>query len=137
MKRLLLLAIATMYLTSCGQGSGTGTGDVKANFVGRGYSVRVDQTSVNTYKFTVVENKSFPGTVFTVYGLQDESQISSFNTSSRMRLAHVADGHAPGQTFEVTFNSDDSVFIIYEDGISNGSFVYSTLSEMVRGQFRQ
>lgn len=123
-----------VFLIGCGGEKAPG---VTANFTGDGYSLYVEQVTVNTYKFTVVENEKHKGAIFTVYGLVDENQIGNFTPSTRMRLAHVADGHQPGDSFEVTFHADDSVFIIYQDALFQGSFIYDTNIEMIRGLFRQ
>lgn len=109
---------------------------VTPNFIGNGFAVFVEQTALNTYKFTVTSNEDHKGAIFTVYGLADESQVGTFNTAARMRLDHISDAHDAGDTFEVTFNSDDNFFIIYEDALLGGTFVYNTVKEMVRGQFR-
>ena len=131
----LILPLGLFFLlASCGKG---GKNDVKANFFGNGYSLLVEQSSTNTYHFTVVSNDSHKGAVFTVYGLIEESQIGSFTPNSRMRLANVADGSNPGESYDVTFHSDDAWFIIYEDAFYNGQFNLDTTKEMIRGNFRQ
>ncbi len=136
MKKLLSLSLI-LFLTACGPGiPADSESGVSPNYIGNGFSVFVEQTGLNTYKFTVVKNEDHKGAIFTVYGLQDVSQIGNFNPATRKRLEHVADGHTPGDVFEVTFNSDDNVFIIYEDALVNGSFVYDTTKEMIRAQFR-
>ncbi len=127
--------LAISFLASCG--SNPPPTGLTPNFSQNGYSAYVEQMALNTYKFTVVSNTNHKGAVFSVYGLADESQIGSFSTSTRMRLAHVADGHQAGNVFEVTFNSDDNVFIIYEDALVSGSFVFDTSKEIIRGQFRK
>jgi hypothetical protein len=135
--RLTLALSFLLALTHCGNPNPNNVpSGVAPNYVGSGYAVYVEQMALNTYKFTVTSNEDHKGAVFTVYGLTDSSQITTFNTSTRMRLAHIADGNTPGDTFEVTFNSDDTVFIIYEDVVSGGSFVYDKTKEMIRGQFR-
>ena len=130
---LLLLGLFFL-LASCGKG---GKNDIKANFSGNGYSLLVEQSSTNTYHLTVVSNDTHKGAVFTVYGLIDASQIGTFTPTTRMRLANVADGSNPGESFDVTFHSDDTWFIIYEDAFYNGQFNLDTTKEMIRGNFRQ
>lgn len=130
----LALACLFLLMNSCGQLGPKGAAE--ANFFGNGYSMLVEQQTINTYKFTVVENNNFQGAIFSVYGLQSDSQVGNFNPNTRVRLAHVADGANVGDSFEVTFNSDDSWFIIYEDALIGGSFQFDLTSEMIRGQFR-
>lgn len=131
---LIALIFAPLSLISCG---GSPVEDPQPNFFGNGYSLRIEQTSQNTYRFTVIQNSSYPNTVFTVYGFHDETQINStFPASSHARLSHVQDASQPGSEFEVTFNNDDTWFAIYQDDWDGIAWIYSDRQEFVRGQFR-
>lgn len=137
MKKLnaLIIVFAIGILSGCGDSTKVDDGNM-ANFAADGFSVRIEQSSINTYLITVIENTRYPNAVFTVYGLSDESEFGSFLTSSKMRLAHVVNSSAEGQSFEVTFNDNDSWFGIYHDDWDGFNWIYSTGREMVRGQFR-
>lgn len=131
-------ALMALTLSGCG-GGGVPEPETEnlANFSADGFSVRATQTSVNTYQFTIIENTKYPNAVFSVYGLEDDSQLGTFNTNSKMRLAHVVDASQPEQTFEVTFNDNDVWFAIYRDDWDGFGWIYSTRTPMLSGQFRQ
>ncbi len=134
--KAILLSLIVLTLAGCGSDKTFPEG-LTANHSGNGFTAHMEHVSFNTYKFTIVSNDNHRGAIFSVYGLADESYVSTFNPNTRVRLAHVSDGHQAGSTFEVTFNNDDNFFIIYQDALVGGSFVFDTTKEMLRGTFRQ
>jgi hypothetical protein len=133
-KRALNL-LSLLLLAGCA-GGGEPEG-LQPNFVGDGYSLNAQQTSLNTYKFTVVENTKHRNIVFSVFGFHDQSQITpTFNMNSHARLSHVSDVKNAGDSFEITFNDDDTWFAIYQDDWDGLSWIYSDRVELIRGDFR-
>lgn len=126
---LFSVVLLLLVCVRCGQNPNN-TGLTPTN-TGNGYSVNIQRTVGNTFKFTVTQNKDFKGAVFSVYGFWDSNQMFNFDPNARVRLPHVVDG---SDSFEVTFQPTDLYFAIFQDNVVNGSFVYSTSKLMVSGQ---
>jgi len=123
-------------LTRCSNqngNGGTGSAQCNSNFQGSSLSLSVAHTHDTTYSFTLCSDIKPAGTVFTVYGVSNSSNISSFNTGTSERLAHIADAQKTGDHFEVTFLDSDVWFVIDADQMSQNSYTDSTSTELARG----
>lgn len=120
-----------LLLNHCGMGNNIGDIKCIANFSGQQMSVYVAPTaSPNQYQFTICELNRSNAQTFSVYGAFTQNEISTMNLSARVRFPHV-EGSKAGEKFYVTFNNDDTWFVINDDDTFGG---YSRANELVSGK---
>lgn len=140
LKTSLILAFAslTLLVTRCGPG-GYGNGNngysyCTPNVINAGMQLLVQPlvAGSNIYSMTLCSDAA-PQAVFTVYGGVSESSVTlgTINVNAAMRSPHISDALSAGTTFQVTFQSSDNYFAIYQDVFSGANYVFDASSPMI------
>ena len=139
---LLILCLALTSLSGCATDPEEETceGDVSNS----GFSVQVElitaKSSNATYIITVCKNSDYKGSVLSVYGGDNTTELDEIYGASDSLLTSragdppIVDSSKPGDSFEVTFPSDNSYFTIFEAELDGPTFVLGNEEEIIRGE---
>ena len=134
--KIVAFSILLFMFTHCGPNSGTETSTCTPNVIDSGLQLYVSALNTNTYQMQLC---AAPGSskVFTVYGAAAAAALAddgSLNTSlSKREPVHISiNGGVTGSSFQITFNSTDNYFAIFQDrSFGSGEYVLDSSNILV------
>ena len=117
-----LALVASLYMfIRCGQPGQNSSTACTPNVIDNGLSLNVSPLGDSAYSFQLCSASNPAAAVYSVYGGASEQDLSNgFNLNAAVRTAHISGENAAGATFQVTFKSSDTEFVIYQDANVGG-----------------
>jgi hypothetical protein len=121
--RLIIFITLSYLFVGCGQGgSGANSTGCTPNVTDSGLQLLITNLGSHTYRFQLCAGSNPSNSVYSVYGGTDipSLQNGTINLAGAWRQKTITATNSAGQYFQVTFQSGDQDFAIYQD-VSNGN----------------